>query len=344
MAYEVTIGIPVYNVERYIRLAMDSALAQTFQSIEFLVLDDCGTDSSMDIVREYQQNHPRGKNIRIVRQPQNGGIGNARNRIVEEAKGRYLYHLDGDDAIAPNTIQLLYENAEKYCADIVYGSYERIEEFSENVARKKYIYPAAQFLNEDEFADKVYSDYGFLQANTWNFLIKKKIYLENNVRYSAVNFWEDFSMTIDLPTYVTRVVMLPDITYYYYCRYGSLSNFKKRDRIEKSEILKTIDAMKQVKLNSGHIKNKPYFHKRMYKVMLTHLYMSCSILKNEAIISPRFTNREVRDVMKSPLGLKDILKLRSWRLKNMALYLLGILPPAMSVLIIRKVGIYKGLI
>ena len=82
MAYEVTIGIPVYNIERYVRLAMDSALAQTFPSIEFLVLDDCGTDSSMDIVREYQQNHPRGKNIRIVRQPQNGGIGKARNRIV----------------------------------------------------------------------------------------------------------------------------------------------------------------------------------------------------------------------------------------------------------------------
>ena len=61
MGYEVTIGIPVYNVEKYIRLTMDSALAQTFESIEFLVLDDCGSDSSMDIVREYQQTHPRGK-------------------------------------------------------------------------------------------------------------------------------------------------------------------------------------------------------------------------------------------------------------------------------------------
>lgn len=58
MAYEVTIGIPVYNVERYIRLTMDSALAQTFPDIEFLILDDCGTDSSIDIVRDYQLNHP----------------------------------------------------------------------------------------------------------------------------------------------------------------------------------------------------------------------------------------------------------------------------------------------
>jgi len=76
--YEVTIGIPVYNAERYIRLTMDSVLAQTFESIEFLVLDDCGTDASMDIVRQYQQSHPRGHDIRIVQQPQNGGIGRAR--------------------------------------------------------------------------------------------------------------------------------------------------------------------------------------------------------------------------------------------------------------------------
>lgn len=92
-AYEVTIGIPVYNVEKYISLAMDSALSQTFESIEFLICDDCGKDSSMDIIREYQKTHPRGKDIRIVRQPQNKGIGEARNRIVKEALGRYLFFL-----------------------------------------------------------------------------------------------------------------------------------------------------------------------------------------------------------------------------------------------------------
>ena len=56
--YKVTIGIPVYNIEKYIRQGLESALAQTFADIEFLILDDCGTDSSIDIVREYQQTHP----------------------------------------------------------------------------------------------------------------------------------------------------------------------------------------------------------------------------------------------------------------------------------------------
>lgn len=344
MAYEVTIGIPVYNVEKYIRLTMDSALAQTFQSIEFLVLDDCGTDNSMDIVREYQNTHSRGKDIRIVRQPQNGGLGRARNRIIEEAKGKYLYHLDADDAIAPNTIELLYGNAKKFDADIVYGSHQRIEEFDGVTKKTTFSYPSMQFLKENEFANRVYSDYGFLQANTWNFLIKTDIYLKNNIRHKAVNYWEDFTITIDLPTYVTRAVLLSDVTYYYYCRYGSLSNFDKRDRIEKSEIQKTIDAMALVKQNSDRIKSKPYFHKRMYKVMMTHLYMVCAILKNRKKISPAFTNREIRDVMRSPLSLSETLNLRGWKAKNTVLYLFGITPPALSVLFMKMIGKYKGLI
>ena len=344
MEYEVTIGIPVYNVEKYIRLTMDSALAQSFKSIEFLVLDDCGTDTSMDIVRDYQKNHPRGKDIHIVRPFKNGGLGRARNLIIESAQGKYLYHLDADDAIAPNTIQLLYENAVKYDADIVYGSYERIEEFDEQTKRIKYQYPFLCFLKEYEFADYVYSDYGFLQANTWNFLIRKEIYLKNNIRHKAVNFWEDFSTTIDLPTYITRAVLLPDITYFYYCRYGSLSNFGNHQHIEKCEIQKTLDAMAEVKKNSCRVKSMPYFHKRMFKVMMTHFYMVCAILKNKKAISPSFTRSELRDIMQSPLSFRDVLKLRDWRIKNFLLWMLGKLPSFISVRMITVMGKYRKLI
>ncbi len=344
MMYDVTIGIPVYNVGKYIRLTLDSALAQTFSNIEFLILDDCGTDESMDIVREYQDTHPRGKDIHIIRQSQNGGLGRARNRIIEGAKGLYLYHLDADDAIAPNTIEILYEKAKKYDADIVYGSYERILEFSETTEIEKHCYPYKVFLKDDEFADYVYNDYSFLQANTWNFLIKKDIYINNNIRHKPVNYWEDFSTTIDLPTYVTRVVLLSDITYFYYCRYGSLSNFSERDHIDKSEFLKTIGAMDLVKQNSDRIKQRPYFHKRMYKVMMTHFYMACSILKYEKITFPAFTNKEIRDVLASPLSFLDIIRLKGWRFKNFVFYLFGVMPPIMSVLILKLIGKRKKLI
>ena len=343
MKYEVTIGIPVYNAEKHIRLTIDSVLAQTFQSIEFLVLDDCGTDSSMDIVREYQQNHPRGKDIHIVRQPENNGIGCARNRIIDEAQGVYLYFIDADDAIAPNTIELLYENAIKYDADIVYGSYERIEDFDGTTKKTLFQYPDLQFLKENEFADRVYSKYGFLQANVWNYLLKRDLYLKNGLRFKKVNYWEDFCITINLPVYIHRAVLLSDITYFYYCRYGSLSNFEKRSHIDKEEIQKIINAMGEVKRNYNRVQSKPYFYKWLYKVMMTHFYMVCSILKNEKIISPAFTKREIRDVMKSPLSFVETCML-GWKFKNLFLYSLGVLPPFLAVALMRIIARWRRLL
>ena len=344
MAYEVTIGIPVYNVEKYIRLTMDSALAQTFPSIEFLVLDDCGTDGSMDIVREYQRNHPRGKDIRIVRQPKNGGIGVARNRIIDEAAGKYLFFMDSDDTLPSNAIQLLYDAIIKDHAQIAYGSNERI--YCEPNGQRVEIEACSnmKFLKGDEFADYAYASFGNIPANVWKYLIDINVYRDNHLRFPDINYWEDFVMTIDLPTYITRAVFISDIIYQYYCRVGSLSNYQKRDLIKKQEILDTIEAMRKVKQNSVRMKDKHYLHKWMYKVMMVHFYMVCAILKNEIIISPGFRKREIRDVMKTPLRFKEVLRLRGWRVKNLAIYLLGVLPPSLSLAIIRKVGKYKGLI
>ncbi len=344
MKYDVTIGIPVYNVEKYIRMAMDSALAQTYHSIEFLILDDCGTDSSMHIIREYQKMHSRGKDIRIVRQPRNMGIGEARNLIVHEASGRYLYFMDGDDMIAPNTIQLLYEHARRYNAQLVYGSYERIENFDGETKREQVCYPAMQFLEADEFATYVYRQYDGIQAMIWNILIDIRVYRENGLRYLPINYWEDFVFTMDLPTYVTRVVLLPDVTYSYFCRYGSLSNFQKRDHIDKAEIEKTIDAMNFLKGNSLRIKEKTYFPCRMYKVMMTDFYIVCSILRNKDIISPSFSNMEIREVLNNPLSFTDVLSFRHKRLENFLLFLLGKLRPLLMVYISYMLGKLKKIV
>lgn len=344
MNYEVTIGIPVYNVEKYIRLTMDSALAQTFGSIEFLVIDDCGTDSSISIVREYQQTHSRGRDIRIVRQPHNKGIGEARNRIVSEARGRYLYFMDGDDAIVPNTIELLYQAASQYNAQLVYASYERVESFDGTEQRKTFLYPDRQFFGPDEFAAYVYRQYDGIQAMVWNILIDINVYRDNNLHHLPISYWEDFVFIMDLPTYVTRVVLLPNVTYFYYCRFGSLSNFQKRQRIEKREIEDIIGAMRTLKQNSQRIQNKPYFPRRMLKVMMTCYYVVCDILHNEEVIAPPFSRREIRDVMRWPLSLNEVLRFRHAIAPNLLLYLFSILPPAVSVWLMRLVGKCKGLV
>ena len=107
MKYEVTIGIPVYKSALYIRRALMSALNQTYPSIEFLIVDDCGKDGSVAIIREIADVHPRGKDIRIISNAQNMGVAASRNVIIEEAQGVFLYFMDSDDTIADNTIELL---------------------------------------------------------------------------------------------------------------------------------------------------------------------------------------------------------------------------------------------
>lgn len=344
MAYEVTIGIPVYNVEKYIRESLDSALAQTFPYIEFLVCDDCGTDSSILIVQEYQKTHSRGKDIRVVKQPRNMGLGCARNRMIAEAKGKYIYFMDSDDLLLPNTIELMYEQVQKYDAEMVYGSMDRILLYDNGRRIKEADYSYQVFLNKDEFALWVYEKYDRLQASTCNFLIKLDVYLQNGIHYKPINYWEDFTTTMDLPTYVTRVVMLPNVTYYYMCRTGSMSNYQQRNHICKDEILQTMNAMVMIKDNSERIQNKPYFSKRMLKVMMTCFYICCTILRHWNKIDPVFKKKELRDFMHYPVSLKSVCSCRHGCMQHLVLYLLGIVPSSLSVVLMKMVAKHKGLI
>ena len=342
MTYEVTIAIPVYNVEKYIAQTIESVLNQSFESIEFLFCDDCGTDSSMDIVKHYQQMHPRGKDIHMVRQPHNKGLGEARNRMLDEAQGRYVYFMDSDDTIAPNTIELLYEKARRYDADIVYGSMRKILLYDNN---KEILiqHPKRIFLKENEFAEYAFNQYDVMPASTCNFLIKLDVYRENNLKYQPINYWEDFTFTMDLPAYVTRVVLLPDLTYNYLCRSDSMSNYTKREYIKKEEILATMQAVKNLKARSNQLADRLYFPQRMWKLMITCFFVVCSVLRNEKAITPSFTNRELRDFMIYPIPLLKVCSFHHWRMRHLALYMLGQLPSSLSIVIMRMLAQCKGL-
>ena len=343
-AYEVTIGIPVYNVEKYIRLAMDSALAQTFESIEYLICDDCGTDSSMDIIREYQKTHPRGKDIRIVCQPRNMGIGEVRNRIVKEAQGRYLFFLDGDDIITVNAIQLLYEAAQNNNAQVVYGSHRRIEFLDGKEKETLYQYSAMQFSKKDEFASWVYRCYDGIQATTWNILIDLAFLRSCNLHFEPISYWEDFAFMMLFPVYVSRAVLLPDITYTYYCRNHSLSNFQSRSQIKKSEIEMTCHAINKVKMQLYGFSDKFYFPRLFNKIVMTDFYLACAIFKNTDIINPSFSHREIHSLLQFPFSFMQCVKSVGRFYSNLLFIILSKFPSVLSVIIIKLLGKYKGLI
>ena len=344
MGNDVTIAIPLYRAEKYITECLNSALAQSYPHIDFLVIDDACDDHSVEIVSQLQTEHSRGKNIRLIRHTQNMGIGETRNHLIAEAKTKYLFFLDADDIIAENAIQILHDAAEKYQTDLVYGSHEQIDMTIEGHPVSSTIYKPQQFLEKDEYPTYVYRKYEGIQAPIWNALINLEWFRSTGLRFLPINYWEDFALTMDLATYASRVVLLSDVTYYYYRHSGSLSDAKNLDGFEKELIIKNIGAIEWVKGNSSRIKHKLYFPGRMVKVLMTDFYIVCNILKNKDKIQPAFSKRELRDVMKSPLIFRETISLKSRKFENLFLYLLGVLPPSISIWIITILGKHRGLI
>lgn len=339
--YDVTIGIPVYNAEKYITDTLMSALNQTYSSIEFLILDDCGTDSSIQIIRDIQSRHERGNDIRIVSQHKNMGVAQARNRIIDEANGTYLYFMDSDDVIPNNCISLLYANAINNNADIVFGSYEKIELYNEGSAPILYKYPSIILRGKDSLAEFAYRQYGGIQASACNYLVRIELIRNNGLKFINSQYWEDMVFTFELVTFVSSAVMLSDITYSYLCRENSLSNYQKRNEIAKSEILKNVATVDVLKSNTRKILGKPYLGNRCYNIVMTDFYIVCSVLKNKNIISPCISTKELRDFLSHPLTLGEILCLNNGLLKNLLLYSLGKLPliiflPVMKFIAKRK--------
>lgn len=111
----VSVIIPVYNVEQYLRQCLDSVVNQTLKDIEIICVNDSSTDNSLSILNEYAA---RDSRIKVITQP-NGGAGAARNNGLSVSTGKYLSFLDSDDFFEPDMLELAYEKAEEDKADFV---------------------------------------------------------------------------------------------------------------------------------------------------------------------------------------------------------------------------------
>ena len=341
MKYDVTIGIPVYRSEAFIRRALESALNQTYPSIEFLLIDDAGGDGSLAIMQEIQQTHRRGADIRIISHDRNRGVSASRNQIIEEAKGEYLYFMDSDDVIAAHTISLLIQNCRQYEAEIAFGSYEKIETSGERIVCQ---YPSLQLLGKDQLAAFAYRKYGGIQASACNYLVRTSLLRDNRLHFIDTNYWEDLVFTFDLVTYISRAVLLSDITYTYLCRESSLSHYQQRQQISKEEVMQSVKAIDHLKHTSSTLYNKVYFPDRCYNIVMSDFYIACTILRRRKNIRPSITNHEIQSLMNHPATWKQIGTFRQSRLKNQCLYLIGRLPSSLCVAVIWSLGKLKKLV
>lgn len=120
--YQISIIVPIYNMEKYIEKCIDSILAQTFRSFECILVDDGSEDHSLEICKKYESLDGR---IKVVHN-KHSGLGETRNVGIRNVSGRYLSFIDSDDYIEPDMLERMYAYITKQEADIVECGFEQI--------------------------------------------------------------------------------------------------------------------------------------------------------------------------------------------------------------------------
>ena len=131
---KISVIIPVYNIEKFLRKCLDSVVNQTMNDIEIICVNDGSTDGSLDILKEYATKDDR---IIIINQT-NGFVGSARNNGLKIAKGEYIQFVDSDDYLELNACETAYKYALLYNADVVVFGYKNFPEQVDNVKNKRY--------------------------------------------------------------------------------------------------------------------------------------------------------------------------------------------------------------
>ena len=341
--YEVTVGIPVYQSVNYIQDTMNSALNQTFPNIEFLIVDDCGDDGTIDVISHFQISHPRGKDIRILVNEKNKGVSYSRNRIIDEARGRFLYFMDSDDTIEPNTIHLLYDAIIQHHVQVAYGSYEIIDGIG-NSPIEIYQKDALVLRGEDELAMYAFKNNHIFHVSACNNLIDLEFLRRSNVRFIDASYWEDMVYTIELVTRIESAVLLPDITYHYLRHDGSLSHYQKREVYEKKEIMENLSVLNMLKQECMKMKGKKYLPFICYNIGMVCFYTSCHVFRNANLIKPMISLKEIRNMMRCPISINEIMMFRHKKIPNLLFALLGILPIPVFKASIRAISKFKSII
>jgi glycosyltransferase involved in cell wall biosynthesis len=334
----VSIGIPVYNVEPYIEKCLLSVLNQSYQRIEVLVVDDLGTDNSMQIVRDLQVSHPLGRCIRIIRHSVNRGLGEARNTAIENATGKYLLFVDSDDFIELKTIEILLKEAEENDTDavlassrkIVYGTDEEVPTFT---------YNARVLLDgKDAFAHYLCQDLRWhIGINAWNILFKLSFLRDNELRFAARKD-EDALFLSDFYSEIQRAVLLPDVTYNYVLRPGSIMGNQAREHIPTAEIMERFKTDAKMTERCSRLKDRSFYDVHCARVMKHKFRAACVALRHRKRFTEPLSDREIWEELRHPATLHEILCFRRYRGFHLMFYIMSKLPPSISVFSCYIVG------
>ena len=212
----VSILVPVYNSEKYLRQCLDSIVNQTYKDLQVVIVDDGSKDNSLSICREYADKY---EFIEVYHQG-NAGVASARNALLDKAKGDYTIFIDSDDWIEPDMIEGLLHYIAEYDLDIVIcGS---VSEYNDSATAVDTSYCSPLIDNREE-AVKKFILHKELNGSLWNKLVKTSLF--HNLRF-AKDIWygEDALMMWQVLQRVNRIGSMPTPYYHYRMNDASISH------------------------------------------------------------------------------------------------------------------------
>lgn len=229
----VSIIIPAYNVEKYLRECLDSAIGQTFSDIEVLVVDDGSTDSTPEIIREYEA---RDSRVRAITRS-NGGLSEARNSGLDSARGERVVFLDGDDLLAPSAVSRLVEAAEQSGAHYVEG--RRIQgtdssriSLDARPSGALTVYAAETYIEKVLYQDDVY-------PSAWCKMFSRSLF--DNLRFRPGILYEDLDIFYLLAEKAGKIAVIQDQLYFYRMNPVSLTHTFSPRRFDVLEVTRRIE-------------------------------------------------------------------------------------------------------
>lgn len=272
---KISIIVPVYNVESYLKECLDSCVKQTLSDIEIIVVNDGSTDTSSIIVDQYAREYPQ-----IIRafHKSNGGLSDARNFGIDHAKGEYLAFVDSDDWIDRTMFQQLYEKAVQTDSDVVVCGWFS---FYENGRRK--LHPIKQNGSIEIFNHSILEKPEILFASKsypWNKIFRRTLFTNNRHRFPVGQWFEDSAIIYNILADANRIACVPKCFYHYRAlRDGAITN-SLDNRI--FDIFKSCESIRSYYQEKG-IYNQS--NRVLEQVICSHLFARLNVL---------FTNKEIQ--------------------------------------------------
>lgn len=229
---KVSIIVPFYNVEKYIKKCLDSVLNQTYNNYEIIIINDGSTDNTSKILESYKSD----KKIKIINQ-ENKGLSNARNTGVSNAKGDYILFIDSDDFIEKELLEILNKTIKD--EDLVRFQIRILDETNKII--KEYKEETFNNLNGIEAFNKL-SKYNLVELAVC-YAYKKDTFLKNNYKFEEKTYHEDFGLIPYIIISSKKVTSINYIGYNYLQRKNSIMNNTDYEK----EIKKSNDVLKHYK-------------------------------------------------------------------------------------------------